>query len=71
LTADESELKDQTVYTPLKMHQYGIDFISKVDPRFIQDINNNLDWYLENYNEILLNVSYPSRQEKEFLKHVE
>lgn len=43
----------------------------KVDSRFVQDISSNLDWYLENYNDVLLNVSYPSKQEKEFLKHVE
>jgi hypothetical protein len=39
-----------------------------------------MEWYLNSfrespqssgYNEILLNVGYPSRQEKEFLKHVE
>jgi hypothetical protein len=33
----------------------------------VQDIAQNYDWYLENYNEILLNVGYPSKQEKEFL----
>jgi hypothetical protein len=39
-----------------------------------------MDWYLNQYresphiqgfNEILLNVGYPSRQEREFMKHVE
>ena len=39
-----------------------------------------MEWYLNNlrecpsqagFNEILLNVGYPSRKEKEFLKHVE
>ena len=53
------------------MKKYGIEFLSHIDPFFVQDIQNNLEWYMENYNEILLNVCYPSKQEKEFLKHVE
>ena len=30
-----------------------------------------MDWYKENFNDIMLNVCYPSKTEKEFLKHVE
>jgi hypothetical protein len=43
------------------MHEYGLSFLGHVDPKFAKDIKQNFDWYLENYNEILLNVSYPSR----------
>jgi hypothetical protein len=53
------------------MSKYGIEFLSKIDPRYVKDIEENREWYLESYNEILLNVGYPSKQEKEFLKHVE
>lgn len=35
------------------------------------DIKQNHEWYLQNQNEVLLNVSYPSKQEKEFLRHIE
>jgi len=53
------------------MSEYGLEFLSYLDPNFIQDVNNNLQWYKENYNEILANVCYPSKLEKEFLKHIE
>ena len=31
----------------------------------------NREWYRENQNEVLLNLNYPSRKEKVFLKHIE
>lgn len=43
------------------MLTYGQEFLSFIDPSYIKDIKENFDWYLENYNEILLNVGYPSR----------
>lgn len=45
--------------------------MAHIDPGFAKDMRENWEWYLENYNEVLLNASYPSRQEKEFLKHIE
>lgn len=42
-----------------------------MDPYFVKDINDNLSWYMLNQHEILMNVFYPSRQEKEFLRHIE
>lgn len=71
LKSDLTKFDNSIVYTPERMNEYGIDFLSYVDPRFVQDIQNNLEWYMENYNDILVNVAYPSKQEKEFLKHVE
>lgn len=62
------------------MWKFGQGFLSYVDPFFVQDIEANFEWYLNyyreslscaSYNEILLNCNYPSRQEREFLKHVE
>lgn len=62
------------------MSTFGLEFLAWVDPAFVKDLDTNLEWYLEHfresphlaqYNEILLNCSYPSRQEREFLKHVE
>ena len=32
---------------------------------------NNLDYYTSNYNEILLNVNFPSQLEQDFFKHIE
>ena len=60
--------------------EFGLEFLSFVDPKFARDVSQNSDWYLTSfresllftgYNEILLNVGYPSRTEREFLKHVE
>jgi hypothetical protein len=42
-----------------------------MNPSFVQDIVHNYEWYMENSNEILLNVNFPSRKGKEFLKHIE
>lgn len=64
-------VRDTFVYKPDNLHLYGQDFLSHIDPQFAQDIETNYDWYMENQNEILLDVGYPSKQEKEFLKHIE
>ena len=32
---------------------------------------NNRDYYQQNYNEILLNVNFPSQLEQDFFRHVE
>lgn len=53
------------------MLEYDQSFLAQVDPGFVKDLLVNSDWYLENFNEILLNVGYPSRMEKDFLKHIE
>ena len=58
-------------YNPTKLGDYGLDFLSFVDPYFVADIKENYEWYMQNQNEVLLNVSYPSKQEKEFLRHME
>jgi hypothetical protein len=50
------------------MLNYDHDFIEKIDYRYVEDIQQNLEWYLQNSSEILLNVNYPSRTEKEFLR---
>lgn len=42
-----------------------------MDPFFVKDIEDNLAWFLSNQNELLMNVHYPSRQETEFLRHIE
>jgi|JI9StandDraft_1071089.scaffolds.fasta_scaffold16933_8 hypothetical protein len=34
-------------------------------------MEENYEWYLENTSEIILNSTYPSKLEKEFLKHIE
>jgi hypothetical protein len=53
------------------MFEQPVEFLSYIDPQYVKDIEHNYEWYLENSNEILLNVGYPSKQEKEFLKHIE
>lgn len=64
-------MKDSFVYRSEDMNSYGIDFLAKIDPVYTQDLTINMDWYQENYNEMLLNVSIPSKLEKDFLKHIE
>jgi hypothetical protein len=53
------------------MDKYGVDFLSFIEPKFVKDYHENMDWYKENYNEIMLNVCHPSKLEKDFLKHIE
>ena len=72
LAGENSLVKRPTFpYNPTKLHEYELDFLSYVDPFYVADIQENQDWYLQNQNEVLLNVSYPSKQEKEFLRHIE
>ena len=64
--------RDAFPYKPTAIDQYGLDFISAVDPFYVADIEKNLEWYLQKpEKEVLLNVNYPSRQEKDFLRHIE
>lgn len=62
---------DQFVYVSQDMLTYSNDVVGIVDPIFAKDLKENFDWYLENFNEILLTVNCPSKLEKEFLKHIE
>ena len=39
-----------------------------IDYKYVNDIRDNYDWYIKNISEILLNINYPSRTEKEFLR---
>mmetsp|Transcript_26797 Transcript_26797/g.25836 ORF Transcript_26797/g.25836 Transcript_26797/m.25836 type:complete len:123 (+) Transcript_26797:415-783(+) len=70
LEQDQEEF-DRFPYNEGDLFAYGQEFLSYIDPRYIQDVRENQEWYLENSNEILLNIGYPSRQEKDFLKHIE
>ena len=71
LNAEGDDLRDTFVYVPEDMDKYGLDFTSRIEPLFVQDFKQNAEWYIENYNEILLNVGHPSKLEKDFLKHIE
>lgn len=35
-------------YNPTKLAEYGLDFLSFVDPYFVADIRENFEWYLQN-----------------------
>lgn len=58
-------------YNAQNMLRCGDEFLSRVDQRYVADIRANYDWYLENGSEVLLNINYPSRTEKEFLRQLE
>ena len=62
---------DRYPYSCNELFDYSDEFLAQLDHRQVQDIFENMQWYQENSNEILLNIGYPSRQEKEFLKHIE
>jgi hypothetical protein len=58
------------VVSGINMAEFGLDFLSFVDPNFVRDVDENMEWYINNFreshqftdfNEILLNVGYPSR----------
>ena len=36
----------QFPYNPTKLHEYGLDFLSYVDPYFVADVQENYEWYL-------------------------
>jgi len=62
---------DPTPYSSAYMLDYSDKFVATIDARYTAEIRDHLAWYLENSFELLLNVNYPSRAEKEFLRHVE
>lgn len=48
---DKIELQDNRVISAENMGSFGLEFLSWVDSRFVQDVNQNLDWYLNSYRE--------------------
>ena len=62
---------DRVAYNAMEMGKYEQDFISYIDSCHLQDMVNNRDYYQQNYNEILLNVNFPSQLEQDFFRHVE
>jgi len=63
--------RDRTVYKPQNIREYGQEFLSYVDPRFVQDIVKNKDWYSQNMDKFLLNINYPCKLQNDFLKELE
>ena len=71
LSPDDDNFKDTTLYKPQEIFKYGIEFTSYVDPRFVQDMINNKEWYSQNLNQYLLNINYPTKLQTDFLKELE
>ena len=44
--SDSNVCRQQFPYNPTKLHEYGLDFLSFVDPHFVADIKQNYEWYL-------------------------
>ena len=63
--------RDPYPYKQTTIHEQGLEFTSFVDPFYVADLNTNRAWYKENQDEVLLNLNYPSKKEKVFLKHIE
>lgn len=39
-------IRAQFPYNPTKISEYGLDFLSFVDPHYVADIKKNYEWYL-------------------------
>ncbi len=42
---------DMKVYTSQDISNYDLEFLSQIDPRFVQDLEINWNWYLNSYRE--------------------
>jgi len=62
---------DSECYRAEDMENYPQEFLAQISKLQANDLDQNYEWYLENTNEIILNTIYPSKLEKEFLKHIE
>jgi hypothetical protein len=49
------------LYKPEEVYKYGKEFMSYVDPGFVQDMATNKEWYSENMNQYLLNINYATK----------
>lgn len=70
-TAFENPVEEATCYRAEDMESYPVEFLGQINKLYAKDMQENYDWYLENTSEIILNSAYPSKLEKEFLKHIE
>jgi hypothetical protein len=61
LQPGDADYRDATLYKPQEIFKYGIEFTSYVDPRFVQDMIKNKEWYSQNLNQYLLNINYPTK----------
>jgi hypothetical protein len=46
LEANDSSKRDSYPYSSVAIAEYGQEFMSYVDPYFVKDIEDNLQWYL-------------------------
>ena len=52
LKTDLSLIKpDPNVYSSENLGDFGLEFLSYIDPVFVQDIDLNRDWYLNSFRE--------------------
>lgn len=69
--AFENPVEEATCFRAEDMESYPVEFLGHINKLYAKDMKENYEWYLENTNEIILNSAYPSKLEKEFLKHIE
>lgn len=43
--------EDPRVVSGINMGEFGLEFLSWVDPKFVQDVHENMDWYLNSFRE--------------------
>jgi hypothetical protein len=68
---DHPDFKDKKLYKPERIRDYGPEFLSYVDPGFVQDMETHREWYEENINHFLMNINYPCKLQTDFLKELE
>ena len=71
ISPNSPRFRDKAVYKPQEIREYGQDFLSYVDPHYVQDIMNNSEWYNQNMDKFLLNLNYPCKLQNDFLKALE
>lgn len=67
----EGATAEDAIYSAATMQDSPASFTAFVDPAYARDVQENREWYLENSSEVLLNINYPSRAEKHFLRQLE
>jgi hypothetical protein len=53
------------------MHKISNDFVAAIDQKHNHDLKENHEWYMANSYDILMDINYPSKAEKEFLRQLE
>jgi len=71
MSQDDENFGDPEVYKSEEIFKYGQEFLAKVDPRMVQELDKNKDWFAETQHPLLMNLNYPSKLQTDYLKSLE